>query len=217
MTELFGYLGRVERCHPDFRVWITTEPHPGFPMSLLQIAIKFTSQPPAGLRAGLKRTYGSMSSHMFNYSPREEYTYLLFTTSFLHTVVQERRKFGPLGWNIPYEFNYADWYASCLFMQNHCDSLSKKDTVSWITVRYMIGEVQYGGRVTDDFDKRLLNTFAAVWFALEVYTNPDYQFYEGYPLMRYRDSTDRYLEAIDLLPQNDPPDVYCLHANADIT
>ncbi|KAI5704390.1 hypothetical protein M8J75_004799 [Diaphorina citri] len=110
MTELFGYLGRVERCHPDFRVWITTEPHPGFPMSLLQIAIKFTSQPPAGLRAGLKRTYGSMSSHMFNYSPREEYTYLLFTTSFLHTVVQERRKFGPLGWNIPYEFNYADWY-----------------------------------------------------------------------------------------------------------
>ncbi|XP_008485956.1 dynein heavy chain 8, axonemal-like, partial [Diaphorina citri] len=47
MTELFGYLGRVERCHPDFRVWITTEPHPGFPMSLLQIAIKFTSQPPA--------------------------------------------------------------------------------------------------------------------------------------------------------------------------
>ncbi|KAL1457443.1 hypothetical protein WDU94_007675 [Cyamophila willieti] len=159
-----------------------------------------------------------MSNQMFNHSSRDEYKFLLYTTSFLHTVVQERRKFGPLGWNIPYEFNYADWYASCLFMQNHCDALSKKDSISWVTVRYMIAEVQYGGRVTDDYDKRLLNAFASTWFSAVVYEDHSFYFYPGYPLMRYQgNNTEEYLFAIDKLPQTDPPLVYCLHPNADIT
>lgn len=105
MNELTLQLMELERIgdgfNDTFRLWITTEVHPEFPITLLQMSIKFTNEPPSGVRAGLKRTYNSMSLELFDYSDSPLYLPLIYTTSFLHTIVQERRKFGALGWNIP--------------------------------------------------------------------------------------------------------------------
>jgi dynein heavy chain len=101
MHEIGFILSGAGVVHESFRLWITTEATSDFPTDLLHMSLKFTCEAPQGLRAGLQRTFQMVSQDTLDVSPRPQYKPALCSLAFLHSIIQERRKFGPLGWAIP--------------------------------------------------------------------------------------------------------------------
>ncbi|VDN95862.1 unnamed protein product [Rodentolepis nana] len=206
--------------HDRFRLWMTTEEHKKFPINFLQIAIKFTNEPPEGIKANLSRRYLGVTQDFLEICVTYHWRIMLYALAYLHCTIQERRKYGPLGWCIPYEFNQSDFNASVTFIQNHLDSLQfrkgqKTSGIDWKSVCYMIAEIQYGGRVTDDYDLRLLDCLTRNYFQEAMFT-PGFKMVEHYTIPLFN-TVGEYMDHIkNGLPRRDSPEAFGLHMNADI-
>ena len=151
---------------------------------------------------------------------------LLFTVCFMHSVLQERCKFGSLGWTVPYEFNHSDLTASLLFVQKYMYSiqaaLKRSGELAWPSIRYMVCEVMYGGRVTDAHDRRLLNAYGSQWLDSKIFKK-EFRFIDEYAIPDVSSAKGpvpasvalpRILEHVSALPLYDSPELFGLHINA---
>ncbi|KAB1265174.1 Dynein heavy chain 2; axonemal, partial [Camelus dromedarius] len=203
---------QVEDPHPSFRLWLSSSPHPDFPISILQASIKMTTEPP---KANMTRLYQLMTEPLFSRcSKPTKYKKLLFALCFFHSVLLERKKFLQLGWNIIYGFNDSDFEVSENLLSLYLDEYEE---TPWDALKYLIAGVNYGGHVTDDWDRRLLTTYINDYFCDQSLSTPAYRLSALETYFIPKDgSLASYKEYISMLPSMDPPEAFGQHPNADV-
>jgi dynein heavy chain len=195
----------------NFRLWLTSQPSTSFPVSVLQNGIKLTFEPPRGMRANLIGTFTTLGQEEWecctdNKRNERYWKKLLVGLAFFHGITQERRKYGPLGWNIRYEFNTSDVLCAKdvlkMFVRNF-------EELPWAAITYITGHVNYGGRVTDDQDRRCLMSILETYYPGEVVVQDDaYKFSESGTYYSPELGNFQSLMAyFDALPMVDNPEV----------
>lgn len=208
-----------DRIHADFRLWLTSEPSKHFPAYILQNGIKMTLEPPKGMRANLIGSYTSMVTQDFLEGTQrdEQFRKLLFALAFFHASVRERRKFGPLGWNIRYVFSGSDMRISMDQLRIFCTDLAPDEEIPYAALRYLTGECNYGGRVTDDKDRRCLANMLTDFYD-EAIQEDSYRFSpSGIYFAPPDGDLQSYMNYVLSLPFTEGPELFGLHDNANIS
>ncbi|XP_058809033.1 dynein axonemal heavy chain 10 [Phymastichus coffea] len=225
-SELEKSLDILGRPHAEFRLWLTTDPNPNFPIGILQQCFKVVMEPPNGLKLNLKNTYFKMNDQTLDNCEHRAYKDIVYVLAFYHAVLQERRKYDKIGWNINYDFNESDFNVCTTILATYLTKnlKLKESRIPWNSLKYLIGEVIYGGRVIDNYDRRVSKVYVDEYFG-------DFLFDAFQPFHFHRDdqvdyfipptggAADRsiYLQFIEELPLVNSPEVFGLHPNAEIS
>ncbi|TYZ60954.1 hypothetical protein PybrP1_011234 [[Pythium] brassicae (nom. inval.)] len=142
--------------HPSFRLFITSDPSPHIPIGLLERSIKLTNEPPTGLKANLKRALGCFSKPLVDeLEPRTRC--VLFALCYFHALMLERKTFGAQGFNMAYPFAASDLLASSTVLRNYMENAPAR--VPWQDLRYLFGEIMYGGHIVNELDRLVCATY----------------------------------------------------------
>jgi len=187
------------------------------PESILQNAIKVSNEAPTNLKANMRRAMSKFDDEYYERAKSHKYSEfkaLIFGLCMFHSLILGRRKFGCIGWSRIYNFNDGDLTICGDILHNY---LSKFDKVPYEDLKYLFGEIMYGGHITDGWDRRTNNTYLKVLIRPEIMTQMQLTLYPGFrspdPARFERGNYITYIE--EKLP-TEVPAMFGLHPNAEI-
>ncbi|KAH8326498.1 hypothetical protein KR067_009278 [Drosophila pandora] len=201
----------------SFRLFISAEPAPDpqyhvIPQGILESSLKVVNEPPAGMEANLHKAWDNFSQDALETCTQEaEFKSILFALCYFHAVAGERRKFGPQGWNKVYPFNIGDLTISANVLHNYLEGSNR---IPWEDLRYLFGEIMYGGHITDDWDRRLCQTYLEELLQQDL-IDGDFELCPGFPAPPNLDFEGYHSYITEMLPEESPL-LYGLHPNAEI-
>jgi dynein heavy chain len=161
-----GYLKELEEerqkwgeteCNDAFRLWITTEPTNEFPIGLLHGGTRITCEPASGIHDAILPIVNGLDVDLFDEVKMPQWKPMLLSLICMHVLALERKRFGPIGWVVPYEFSSMDLASSICIVSNHLASRRASGVpVDWRALHYLIATIQYGGRIIEQRDQRLM-------------------------------------------------------------
>ncbi|CAF4291334.1 unnamed protein product, partial [Adineta steineri] len=142
LNELEKELEMSTKPHPDFRLWMTTEPIEKFTIGLLQKSYKVVIEPPSTLKLNLRSIFVNLNIQIFSDSEHPAYPCMIFILAFFHAIILDRRKYNKIGWSCTYDFNESDFRVSVDILKHYLNMNLEHGNldIQWSTLRYLIGE-----------------------------------------------------------------------------
>ena len=207
-----------EGSDEKFRLFLSSDPAKNIPIGILSRCIKIRNEPPTGLKANLKRAWSSFSRDLIQETESKSRS-IIFGLCYFHSVLTERKKFGPKGFNMMYPFSLGDLRDSSICLLNYMENAPSK--IPWEDLKYIFGQIIYGGHIVNDWDRLLAMTYLDFFMkdALldESELMPFCEQERGVSFMSPQPTTyDAYLKHIDETLSGDTPLAFGMHTNAEI-
>jgi len=159
LTDLEKALNNLQLAR-GFKLFLTTEEHPKFPVVLLETCFKVSYEAPPGIKMNVERVYSSVAPAQLKQMTPEE-ARLTFTLAHFHACLQERRTYIPQGWSKFYEFSLSDFKSGQLILET---VMQDRKTVDWAGLYGLFENAIYGGRIDQLVDIDVLRAYLHTCF-----------------------------------------------------